>query len=154
GSACDGICRSRRRQPARATRRRARCAQQRQGKHRRLCDIGAQGFRRRRHATRAVARRVGDPRRPPVRACRRPVPDGLLAAATLMSSLVTLDVAEWRPALAPQAQRDAARALESGAVLVLPRLAFAMSAAERRFLSPDWSNGRAKNISLDRKSVV
>ena len=70
-----------------------------------------------------------------------------------MSSLVTLDVAEWRPALAPQAQRDAARALESGAVLVLPRLAFAISAGERRFLSPDWSNGRAKNISLDGRAL-
>lgn len=66
-----------------------------------------------------------------------------------MSSLVTLDIADWRPVLAPQAQRDAARALEGGAVLVLPRLAFELSPAERRFLSPQWSDGRAKNISLE-----
>lgn len=66
-----------------------------------------------------------------------------------MSSLVTLDIASWRPAPTPEAQRDAAHALESGAVLVLPRLAFAMSASERRFLSADWSDDRAKNISLD-----
>jgi hypothetical protein len=66
-----------------------------------------------------------------------------------MSSLVTLDLADWRPALTPDAQRDAARALESGAVLVLPRLPFAMSERERRFLSPEWSDGRAKNVSLD-----
>ena len=66
-----------------------------------------------------------------------------------MSSLATLDIAAWRPALTPDAQRDAAHALESGAVLVLPRLAFAMSDRERRFLSPAWSDGRAKNISLD-----
>jgi hypothetical protein len=70
-----------------------------------------------------------------------------------MSSLVTLDLAEWRPVLASEAQRDAARALESGAVLVLPRLAFAMSESERRFLAPDWSDGRAKNISLDGRSL-
>ncbi len=66
-----------------------------------------------------------------------------------MSSLVTLDLADWRPALTPDAQRNAARALESGAVLVLPRLPFAMSERERRFLSPEWSDGRAKNVSLD-----
>jgi hypothetical protein len=66
-----------------------------------------------------------------------------------MSSLVTLEIASWRPAPTPQAQRDAADALESGAVLVLPRLAFAMSESEQRFLSADWSDGRAKNISLD-----
>ena len=66
-----------------------------------------------------------------------------------MSSLVTLDLADWRPALAPEAQRDAARELEGGAVLVLPRLAFPLSPAERRFLSPQWSDGRAKNISLE-----
>ena len=70
-----------------------------------------------------------------------------------MSSLVTLDLASWRPALSPEAQRDAAHALESGAVLVLPRLAFAMHAGERRFLSPDWSDGRAKNISLDGRAL-
>lgn len=70
-----------------------------------------------------------------------------------MSSLVTLDLASWRPALSPEAQRDAAHALESGAVLVLPLLAFAMSAGERRFLSPDWSDGRAKNISLDGRAL-
>ena len=54
-----------------------------------------------------------------------------------MSSLVTLSIAHWRPALAPEAQRDLARALEGGAVLVLPNLAFPLSPAERRFLSPE-----------------
>ena len=66
-----------------------------------------------------------------------------------MSTLVTLPIAEWRPTLAPDAQQDAARALESGAVLVLPQLAFALTERERRFLSPSWSDGRAKNISLE-----
>lgn|SRR5512143_1800176 len=66
-----------------------------------------------------------------------------------MSSLVTLDVADWRPTLAPDAQRAAALALEEGSVLVLPRLRFALSDDEQRFLSPEWSDGRAKNISLE-----
>lgn len=66
-----------------------------------------------------------------------------------MSSLVTLDLAQWRPAPAPEAQRAATLALEGGALLVLPRLPFELSAAERRFLSVDWSDGNAKNISLD-----
>jgi 3-deoxy-D-manno-oct-2-ulosonic acid (Kdo) hydroxylase len=70
-----------------------------------------------------------------------------------MSSLVTLEIASWRPALTPEAQRDAAHALESGAVLVLPRLGFALSERERRFLTPDWSDGRAKNISLDGRAL-
>ena len=39
---------------------------QRQGRYRELPDVGAQGLRRRRHAPRAVARRVGDPRGTPV----------------------------------------------------------------------------------------
>lgn len=34
-------------------------------------------------------------------------------------------------------------------MLVLPRLAFALTEAERRFLDIKWSDGRAKNISLD-----
>lgn len=67
--------------------------------------------------------------------------------------LKTLDLAAWRPVLEPDAQRDAARALESGAVLVLPQLGFALSADERRFLSPEWSDGRAKNISLEGDSL-
>ena len=70
-----------------------------------------------------------------------------------MSSLVTLELASWRPALTTQAQRDAAHALESGAVLVLPLLGFALSENERRFLTPDWSDGRAKNISLEGRAL-
>ncbi len=34
-------------------------------------------------------------------------------------------------------------------MLILPQLAFALAADEQRFLSPRWSDGRAKNISFD-----
>ena len=51
----------------------------------------AQDFRRRRHAARPVARRVGDPRRPPMRPRRRRVPDGLEPAA----AVTALGAAGW-----------------------------------------------------------
>jgi hypothetical protein len=66
-----------------------------------------------------------------------------------MSPILTLDLTGWRPALTPEAQHASVRALEEGGVLVLPHVNFVLTAAERRFLSPDWSDGRAKNISVD-----
>jgi hypothetical protein len=66
-----------------------------------------------------------------------------------MTDIVALDVASWRPALGPDAQDVAIRTLEGGGVLNLPQLAFPLSADEQRFLSPRWSDGRAKNISFD-----
>src|SRR6266568_2733268 len=66
-----------------------------------------------------------------------------------MTDIVSLDLTSWRPALAAGAQQTAIRTLEGGGVLVLPRLSFELSADELRFLSPAWSDGRAKNISLD-----
>ena len=66
-----------------------------------------------------------------------------------MSAVVTLDLAEWRPTLTDEARETAARALEEGGVIRLPQVSFALTDSERRFLSPAWSDGRAKNISLD-----
>jgi 3-deoxy-D-manno-octulosonic acid hydroxylase-like protein len=70
-----------------------------------------------------------------------------------MTEIVALDISSWRPAVTPDAQRAAARVLEGGGVLVLPHLAFAMRDNEARFLSPDWSDGKAKNISRDAVSL-
>ena len=66
-----------------------------------------------------------------------------------MTDIVALDVASWRPELGPDAQDLAIRTLEGGGVLILPQLAFPLAADEQRFLSPRWSDGRAKNISFD-----
>ncbi len=60
-----------------------------------------------------------------------------------------LDLATWRPVVAAADTEHYARELESGGVLALPQLAFALSADEQRFLDVRWSDGRAKNISLD-----
>jgi hypothetical protein len=67
--------------------------------------------------------------------------------------LTTLDVATWRPEIPPERTEELALALEGGKVLVLPRLAFALEPREARFLDPQWSNGRAKNISLEGTAV-
>ena len=66
-----------------------------------------------------------------------------------MSAVVTLDLAGWRPTPTPAAREAAVHALEEGGVLRLPHVNFVLGDAERRFLSPAWSDGRAKNISLD-----
>ena len=66
-----------------------------------------------------------------------------------MTDIVSLDVTSWRATQPPEVQQAAIRVLEGGGVLVLPKLAFELLEGERRFLSPQWSNARAKNISLD-----
>ena len=66
-----------------------------------------------------------------------------------MTEILTLDLTGWRPSLTPAIQERAVRAIEGGGVVVLPRMAFELSASERKFLSPAWSDGRAKNVSLD-----
>jgi hypothetical protein len=65
-----------------------------------------------------------------------------------MTQIVSLDLASWQPQ-APEEQQTAIRALEGGGVVLLPHLAFELSRDERRFLSPAWSDDRAKNISLE-----
>jgi hypothetical protein len=66
-----------------------------------------------------------------------------------MTALHTVDISDWHPHVAPRTTEHLARALEAGGVLVFPRLAFALTDGERRFLDVRWSDGRAKNISLD-----
>ena len=66
-----------------------------------------------------------------------------------VTPVVTLDIATWRPRVADGDVERHARALEAGGVLVLPRLAFALAPGEARFLDVRWSNGKAKNISLE-----
>ncbi len=65
-----------------------------------------------------------------------------------LNLIETLSIDAWNPALDAAAQDAAADALESGKVLYLPRLGFAVASDERRFLSTHWSDGRSKNIYL------
>src|SRR5437867_2336136 len=66
-----------------------------------------------------------------------------------MSAVVTLDFEGWLPALTEEARKRVSRALEEGGVIRLPHVGFVLTESERRFLSPSWSDGRAKNISLE-----
>ena len=66
-----------------------------------------------------------------------------------MNPLSTLDLTEWDPALPTEAAAAATAALESGNVLYMPQLRFALAASEQRFLSPQWLEGTAKNVSYD-----
>jgi len=66
-----------------------------------------------------------------------------------MTEIVTLDLAGFEPAVPPDLQVAAVKVLEGGGVVALPRATFVLDERERRFLSTAWSDGRAKNVSLD-----
>ena len=70
-----------------------------------------------------------------------------------VTPVVSLDIASWRPRVAAGDVERYARALEAGSVLVLPHLAFDMRAGEARFLDVRWSDGKAKNISLEGHAI-
>lgn len=78
---------------------------------------------------------------------------GIPREKSSLTTLITLDIDRWRPEVAAADTERYARDLESGAVLVLPRLAFPLSANEQRFLDVRWSDGKAKNISLDSDTI-
>jgi hypothetical protein len=61
----------------------------------------------------------------------------------------TLEIGSWRGPFDAGTRARAVTALEGGAVLYFPNLAFALSGEEKAFLDPAVSDGRAKNISLD-----
>ena len=67
-----------------SARRQARPARQRRRRHGALQVVDREGVRLRRHAARPVARRVGDPRRTPVRAFGGRAPDGQDAPAAVI----------------------------------------------------------------------
>lgn len=75
------------------------------------------------------------------------------AGSSPLTPICTLDITSWRPTVPAERTEALALALEDGGVLALPRLRFALEPDEERFLDPGWSNGRAKNISLDRGTV-
>ena len=67
----------------------------------------------------------------------------------MTSPLTTLDFTQWNQAHDPATNGRITRELEAGSVLYLPRLKFELAAREQRFLSPQWSDGKAKNVSYD-----
>ena len=61
--------------------------------------------------------------------------------------LHTLDITTWENQFSDSIQQDAIHSLENGQVIFLPQLDFPLSAAEKRFLTPECADPQAKNIS-------
>jgi hypothetical protein len=67
----------------------------------------------------------------------------------ILKVLETLDIAGWSGPVHTNMMGSAIEALEDGRVLYFPRLAFALSTDEERFLVPATADARAKNVSFD-----
>lgn len=66
-----------------------------------------------------------------------------------MNVITSLPLDTWSGPFAPELQRAALSALESGQVLLAEHLAFSFMPAERSLLNESVSDGKAKNISFD-----
>jgi hypothetical protein len=65
-----------------------------------------------------------------------------------MNCLYELPFDSWSPRVSGADRASAQKALETGGILFLPKLGFPLAGSEARFLSPAWSDAKAKNISL------
>ncbi|HTT84184.1 MAG TPA: Kdo hydroxylase family protein [Rhizomicrobium sp.] len=65
-----------------------------------------------------------------------------------MDILHTIDLADWDGPFSAAMRADACEALERGKVLFLPHLNFRLSEFEGALLTPEVSDGKAKNVSL------
>jgi hypothetical protein len=71
-----------------------------------------------------------------------------------MDILHTIAIDNWQGPFPAETQTAACSALERGKVLFLPHLAFAFAENERFLLSPEISDGGAKNVSLRPSGVL
>jgi 3-deoxy-D-manno-oct-2-ulosonic acid (Kdo) hydroxylase len=68
-----------------------------------------------------------------------------------VSAVVESGIDVWTPGPPGDDGAASARVLEEGGILFFPVLRFPLEAHEERFLDPRWSDGRAKNVSLEVK---
>jgi hypothetical protein len=66
----------------------------------------------------------------------------------------TLDISEWNPDIPAETSARYTAALEDGQVLYCPNLAFPLSDAECRFLSPSILGDKAKSLAFDPSSGI
>ena len=66
-----------------------------------------------------------------------------------MGCIEELNYQNWDESISSSLQQHAVTRLEQGNVLLFPRLAFALEPYESNFLSDKYTNGKAKNISLN-----
>jgi 3-deoxy-D-manno-oct-2-ulosonic acid (Kdo) hydroxylase len=65
-----------------------------------------------------------------------------------VNPILELPFNRFAPPANSDAQRQYLSHLEHGGILFLPKLGFEFLPSETRFLSPDWSDGKSKNIYL------
>lgn len=65
-----------------------------------------------------------------------------------MNIVREFSIDRWDMPIDPSQQNEAVGLLESGQVLFFPHLAFQLLPGEQRFLTPEFSDGKSKNISL------
>lgn len=65
------------------------------------------------------------------------------------SVIEELPISQWEGPFSPEDQGRAVTTLESGKVVFLPDLPFAVTASEEKYLRPEAAGGERKNISLD-----
>ena len=65
-----------------------------------------------------------------------------------INPILELAYNSFAPLVSSHAQGEYLSHLEHGGVLFLPNLGFEFAPSETRFLSPDWSDGKSKNIYL------
>ena len=65
-----------------------------------------------------------------------------------LNPILELPCNSFKPSIGVDQQQAYLKHLEHGGILFLPKLGFDFAANEARFLSPDWSDGKSKNIYL------
>lgn len=66
-----------------------------------------------------------------------------------MDILYTINEKSWNANYEPSFKKEATENLEGGKIVFLPNLTFTLKKDEYPLLSPDYSNGKSKNISFD-----
>jgi len=69
--------------------------------------------------------------------------------ATAPFRICRIEQGAWQATFPAQQQREAADVVESGGLILFPRLAFELSDTERRLLATDCVDAKAKHVSFD-----
>ncbi len=69
-----------------------------------------------------------------------------------MEFLHTFATCSWQETFSEPLQNEAIAALETGKLLLFPKLNFNLTQPEQRFLSPDFVDKKTKNISFNKKT--
>jgi hypothetical protein len=66
-----------------------------------------------------------------------------------MRTITFIDSADWRCEFDDNTQMNAVKTLEEGQIILFPKLPFVLTETEKKFLTPDYADPKAKNISFN-----